>query len=275
MKVDPFQVRRFLEEDLGEGDVTAQIIPATYSATAMVITRETMVVCGQDWFAAIFQLLDSRCQVAWEADEGQKVPEGALLCRVTGPARALLSGERTALNLLQTLSGTATLARLFADEVAGTQAVVLDTRKTIPGLRQLQKYAVRVGGCQNHRFGLYDGILIKENHILAAGSIDEAIARARALNTGLPIEVEVENLEEMDQALAAGADIILLDNFSLPELVQAVRRNAGRALLEASGDIGLENIREVAETGVDRISVGAMTKHLRAVDLSMRIELMG
>ncbi len=275
MKVDPFQVRRFLEEDLGEGDVTAQIIPATYSATAMVITRETMVVCGQDWFAAIFQLLDSRCQVAWEVDEGQKVPEGALLCRVTGPARALLSGERTALNLLQTLSGTATLARLFADEVAGTQAVVLDTRKTIPGLRQLQKYAVRVGGCQNHRFGLYDGILIKENHILAAGSIDEAIARARALNTGLPIEVEVENLEEMDQALAAGADIILLDNFSLPELVQAVRRNAGRALLEASGDIGLENIREVAETGVDRISVGAMTKHLRAVDLSMRIELMG
>ncbi len=275
MKVDPFQVRRFLEEDLGEGDVTAQIIPATYSATAMVITREEMVVCGRDWFAAVFQLLDARCRVAWEVEEGQKIPEGALLCRVTGPARALLSGERTALNLLQTLSGTATLARLFADEVAGTGARVLDTRKTIPGLRQLQKYAVKVGGCDNHRFGLYDGILIKENHILAAGSIDEAVERARTLNTGLPIEVEVENLEEMEQALAAGADILLLDNFSLPELVQAVRKNAGRALLEASGDIGLDNIREVAETGVDRISVGAMTKHLRAVDLSMRIELLG
>ncbi len=275
MKVDPFQVRRFLEEDLGEGDVTAQIIPANYSATAMAITREEMVVCGRDWFAAVFQLLDDRCQVAWEVEEGQKVPEGALLCRVSGPARALLSGERTALNLLQTLSGTATLARLFADEVAGTDAVVLDTRKTIPGLRQLQKYAVKVGGCQNHRFGLYDGILIKENHILAAGSIDEAVERARMLNTGLPIEVEVENLDEMEQALAAGADIILLDNFSLPELVQAVRKNAGRALLEASGDIALDNIREVAETGVDRISVGAMTKHLRAVDLSMRIELLG
>ncbi len=275
MTVDLEAVRRFLAEDVGGGDVTARIIPETTWARGRVITREDMVLCGRDWFEAVFAQLDSRCRCRWQAEEGQELAAGSELCRLEGPARALLTGERTALNLLQTLSGTATVARRYAEAVAGTGAVVLDTRKTIPGLRRLQKYAVRVGGCRNHRFGLYDGILIKENHIAAAGSIAQAVARARALANGLPVEVEVESLAELQEALESGADIVLLDNFSLDMLRQAVRMTAGRALLEASGDIGLDNIRQVAETGVDRISVGALTKHLRAVDLSMRVELQG
>ncbi len=273
MTVDLEAVRRFLAEDVGSGDVTARIVPETAWARGRVVTREDMVLCGRDWFAAVFSQLDPRCRCRWQAEEGREVAAGSELCRLEGPARALLTGERTALNLLQTLSGTATIARRYAKAVAGTGAVVLDTRKTIPGLRRLQKYAVRIGGCRNHRFGLHDGILIKENHIAAAGSIAQAVARARALDTGLPVEVEVESLAELREALEAGADIVLLDNFSLTMLRQAVRITAGRALLEASGDIGLDNIRQVAETGVDRISVGALTKHLRAVDLSMRVEL--
>jgi len=255
--------------------VTARIVPETAWATGRVVTREEMVLCGRDWFEAVFSQLDPRCRCRWRVAEGREVAAGSELCRLEGPARALLTGERTALNLLQTLSGTATVARRYAEAVAGTGAVVLDTRKTIPGLRRLQKYAVRVGGCRNHRFGLHDGILIKENHIAAAGSIAQAVARARALDTGLPVEVEVESLAELQEALEAGADIVLLDNFSLAMLRQAVRITAGKALLEASGDISLDNIRQVAETGVDRISVGALTKHLRAVDLSMRVELAG
>ena len=275
MKVDVNEIRRFLAEDVGSGDVTARIVPEAALARARVVTREDMVLCGRDWFDAVFAQLDPRCHSHWLAEEGEELAAGATLCRLAGPARALLTGERTALNLLQTLSGTATISRRYAKAVAGTGAVVLDTRKTIPGLRRLQKYAVKIGGCENHRFGLYDGILIKENHIAAAGSITKAVAQARALAGGLPVEVEVESLTELQEALDAGADIILLDNFSLDELRQAVRKTAGKALLEASGDINLDNIRQVAETGVDRISVGALTKHLRAVDLSMRMKLLG
>ncbi len=266
-------IRRFLAEDVGSGDVTADVIPQSLRAKAEVITREAMVVCGRDWFEAVFCELDPSCQVEWRVEEGEEVAAGTELCRLSGLARALLTGERTALNLLQTLSGTATVARRFAQAVAGTGVVVLDTRKTIPGLRRLQKYAVKVGGCENHRFGLYDGILIKENHIAAAGSIGAAVMRARALHPGFTIEVEVESLKELEEALDAGAEILLLDNFSLEDLRAAVAVTQKRALLEASGNIDLSNIRQVAETGVDRISVGALTKHLRAVDLSMRVRL--
>ncbi|GAB6068530.1 carboxylating nicotinate-nucleotide diphosphorylase [Methylothermus subterraneus] len=274
MNVERELIRRFLEEDVGAGDVTADLIPPTAHALATVVTREPMVVCGKAWFEAVFCELDASCRVEWRVAEGEEVEAFAELCQVCGPARALLTGERTALNLLQTLSGTATLARRFARAVAGTGAVVLDTRKTIPGLRRLQKYAVKVGGCQNHRFGLYDGILIKENHIAAAGSIAAAVVSARARHPELAVEVEVESLEELEEALAAGAEIVLLDNFSLEELRRAVAIARGRALLEASGNIDLDNVRQVAETGVDRISVGALTKHLKAVDLSLRIRLL-
>ncbi len=273
MKVEREEIRRFLAEDVGPGDVTARIVPEDVVAEATVVTREEIVLCGRDWFEAVFAELDPACRVIWQVAEGQRAEAGARLCRLSGPARPLLTGERTALNLLQTLSGTATVCRRYADAVAGTGAVVLDTRKTIPGLRKLQKYAVRVGGCENHRFGLYDGILIKENHIVAAGSVQAAVRRARELKTGLPVEVEVETLDELRQALEAGADIALLDNFSEEWLRRAVEINAGRALLEASGNIDLTNIRRIAETGVDRISIGALTKHLQAVDLSMRIDL--
>ncbi|MCX8048067.1 MAG: carboxylating nicotinate-nucleotide diphosphorylase [Methylohalobius sp.] len=275
MKVSRDEVRRFLAEDVGTGDITVGIIPEFLIAEAEVICREPMVLCGRAWFEAVFLELDPHCRFVWQVEEGEEAPAGACLCRLQGSARSLLTGERTALNLLQTLSGTATLARRFAQAVAGTQAVILDTRKTLPGLRRLQKYAVRVGGCQNHRFGLFDGILIKENHILAAGSIRAAIAKAKALNTGFSIEVEVESLQELEEALAAGADIVLLDNFSLEELRQAValtrQMMQHKVFLEASGNIDLDNVRQVAETGVDRISIGALTKHLKAVDLSLRL----
>lgn len=273
MNLERELVRRFLAEDVGSGDVTADIIPQSLRAKAEVVTREAMVVCGRDWFEAVFCELDPNCRVEWQVEEGEEVAAGTELCRLRGCARALLTGERTALNLLQTLSGTATVARRFAQAVAGSGVVVLDTRKTIPGLRRLQKYAVKVGGCENHRFGLYDGILIKENHIAAAGSIGAAVMRARDLHPGFPIEVEVESLKELEEALEAGADILLLDDFSLEDLRVAVSITQRRALLEASGNIDLSNIRQVAETGVDRISVGALTKHLKAVDLSMRVRL--
>lgn len=266
------QIQLFLEEDIGTGDITAQIIPENKSARAEVVTREDMVLCGQACFDAVFRLLDEDVHIEWLAAEGDKVGKDSLLCRLQGNARALLTGERSALNILQTLSATATQARLYADAIAGTDCRVLDTRKTIPGLRKLQKYAVTCGGCVNHRLGLFDGILIKENHIIAAGSIAAAVHQARELSE-LPVEIEVENLQEFEQALAAGPDRVMLDNFSLKDLKAAVKLNAGRVELEASGNIGLKTIRKVAETGVDFISIGALTKNINAIDLSMRIDL--
>jgi nicotinate-nucleotide pyrophosphorylase (carboxylating) len=265
-------ISTFLEEDIGPGDLTAAIIPDNVAAEAEVSAREPMVVCGQAWFDAVFKELDADVRIDWLCKEGETVEADAVLCRLSGPARALLTGERTALNLLQTLSATATAARQYADAVAGTGCKVLDTRKTIPGLRQAQKYAVAVGGCHNHRFGLYDGVLIKENHITAAGSITEAVRIARELTTA-PVEVEVETLEQLHEALAAKPDRIMLDNFGLDDLRAAVRIAGGKVELEASGNIGLHNVRTVAETGVDYISIGALTKHLKAADLSMRIKL--
>lgn len=265
-------LRDFISEDLGSGDLTAAIIPVTTQAQAEVMTREDMLLCGQAWFDGVFRLIDASVHIEWLQPEGAFVKAGTLLCRVQGSARALLSGERTALNCLQTLSATATVARRYADAVAGTGCKVLDTRKTIPGLRLAQKYAVQCGGCHNHRIGLYDAVLIKENHIIAAGSITRAIQMARQLTTVL-VEVEVESLTELQEALSAKPNRIMLDNFSLSELQQAVKLTAGRIDLEASGNIRLENIREIAETGVDYISIGALTKDIKAVDLSMRIKL--
>lgn len=265
-------VTPFLVEDIGSGDITAAIIPESTVAEAEVVTREDMVLCGQRWFDQVFKSLDSGININWLVAEGEPVTKNTLLCKLSGAARGLLTGERTALNLLQTLSATATVARQYADAVSGTGCKVLDTRKTIPGLRDAQKYAVACGGCYNHRIGLYDGVLIKENHIIAAGSIANAIRAAREL-TSVPVEVEVESLKEFQEAVAAKPDRIMLDNFSLEDMAAAVKINAGAIELEASGNIGLDNIRSVAETGVDYISIGALTKHIRAVDLSMRIKL--
>lgn len=263
-------VRRALAEDIGSGDVTAALIPEDARASARVICRERAVLCGCAWFDAVFAELDERIQVKWTLRDGDRVQPDQVLCTLNGPARALLTGERTALNLLQTLSGTATRAARYAAAVDGLPVRVLDTRKTLPGLRMEQKYAVRTGGCHNHRIGLYDGILIKENHIAAAGSIAAAVAAARALGTHLPLEVEVEDLDQLRAGIEAGADTVLLDNFSLDLLRAAVALNAGRAKLEASGGVTLENIRSIAETGVDYVSTGALTKDVKAIDLSMR-----
>jgi nicotinate-nucleotide pyrophosphorylase (carboxylating) len=273
--IDLSEIDRFLEEDVGSGDLTASIVPENARATARVITREPVVLCGQAWFAAVFARLDASVQIEWRVAEGMRVEADTELCTMRGAAQALLTGERTALNLLQTLSGTATLARRYAKAVEGTQAKVLDTRKTLPGLRKAQKYAVRCGGCHNHRMGLYDGILIKENHILACGSIEKAVYAAKALGANVPIEVEVEDLDELQQALEAGAERILLDNFTLAMMREAVTVAAGRAKLEVSGNVTLDTIRPIAETGVDYISVGALTKNVRAIDLSMRIVIAG
>jgi nicotinate-nucleotide pyrophosphorylase (carboxylating) len=265
-------IKPFLDEDMGTGDITASIIPVTTHSVAEVITREAMVLCGKPWFDAVFQYLDSNVNITWYVNEGESLQAGTTICKLNGQARSLLTGERTALNLLQTLSATSTQARLYADAVAGTHCKVLDTRKTIPGLRMAQKYAVVCGGCYNHRIGLYDGVLIKENHIMAAGSISKAIQRARKL-TSLTVEIEVESLEEFVEAIAAKPDRIMLDNFSLVALIEAVSLNTGTIELEASGNIDLTNIRAIAETGVDFISIGALTKHIKAIDLSMRISL--
>ena len=264
--------RRALEEDLGNGDISAQLVPAERNGSARVVSREAAVVCGRHWFDAVFKLLDDGVDIRWEVHEGDTVEAGQLLCTLQGPARSLLSGERAALNFLQTLSGTATLARRYAERVEGLHTRVLDTRKTIPGMRRAQKYAVRCGGCHNHRLGLYDAFLIKENHIAAAGSIAAAVDNARALRHDLPVEVEVEDHAQLQQALDAGADRILLDNFSIEQIRAAVALVDSRAELEASGDINFDNLREYAETGVDFVSIGALTKHLRAIDLSMRFE---
>jgi len=266
------QTRHFLDEDIGTGDLTAAIVPEYTVAGAEVMTREPMVVCGQAWFDAVFKGLDEGVAIDWREAEGKMVAAGTTLCKISGRARALLSGERTALNILQTLSATATLARQYADAVAGTGCRVLDTRKTIPGLRLAQKYAVKCGGCDNHRMGLYDGILIKENHIIAAGSIASAVKQARSISDVM-VEVEVENLQELQQAIAAKPDRILLDNFSLEDLSAAVAMRVGAIKLEASGDIDLSNIRQVAETGIDYISIGALTKNVAAINLSMRMQL--
>lgn len=269
----PEEIAAFLAEDVGSGDLTAGIIPADTLAMAEVVTREDMILCGRAWFDAVFAQLEQAVKIEWLIEEGQPASAGSLLCRINGPARALLTGERTALNLLQTLSATATLARQYADAVAGTGCRVLDTRKTLPGLRRAQKYAVQCGGCVNHRIGLFDAILIKENHIIAAGSIANAVTQARTV-TDVMVEVEVESLAELQQALAAAPDRIMLDNFSNADLTTAVAMTAGRCELEASGNVDLTTIRQVAETGVDFISVGGLTKNVRAVDLSMRIQML-
>ncbi|BAZ93348.1 nicotinate-nucleotide pyrophosphorylase [Thiohalobacter thiocyanaticus] len=265
-------VRRVLEEDVGGGDLTAALIPETAEARARIISREPAVLCGRDWVNAVFAAVDDRIRIDWLAADGDRVEPDQPLCRLQGPARGLLTGERAALNLLQTLSGTATLARRYADTATGLPVRLLDTRKTLPGLRHAQKYAVRCGGCHNHRLGLYDGILIKENHIAAAGSIAAAIAQARRLHHSLPVEIEVENLDQLEAAITAGADIVLLDNFDLARLRAAVELNLGRVQLEASGGVNLETVRAIAETGVDRISIGNLTKDVQAVDLSMRFD---
>jgi nicotinate-nucleotide pyrophosphorylase (carboxylating) len=262
----------YLAEDIGTGDITAAIIPEATYAEAEVITREDMVLCGQAWFDAVFKQLNPDIQIDWQVQDGDNVAKNTLLCKLQGSARALLTGERTALNLLQTLSATATVARQYAEAVIGTNCKVLDTRKTIPALRDAQKYAVKCGGCYNHRIGLYDGVLIKENHIMAAGSIAKAVQTARELST-VAVEVEVESLDQLQEALAAAPDRIMLDNFSLDDLRTAVALTQGSAELEASGNIDLTNIRTIADTGVDFISIGALTKHIKAVDLSMRIKL--
>lgn len=264
-------VRRALAEDIGAGDLTAQLIPANAVGEAVVISREAAVLCGRPWFEACFRELDPAVTFQWAGGDGARIAAGQDICTLRGAARALLTGERTALNFLQTLSGTATLSRHYRERVSGLSVSMLDTRKTLPGLRAAQKYAVRCGGCDNHRMGLYDGILIKENHIAACGSITKAIENARIFQAGLPIEVEVEDLDEAAEALSAGADILLLDNFGPEDLRRAVALNRRRARLEASGGVTIDNIRAIAATGVDAISVGALTKDLRAVDFSMRL----
>lgn len=264
-------VRRALAEDVGTGDITAQLIPAERLAHATVITREAAVLCGTAWVDAVFRQIDPRVAVHWQAADGERVQANQPLFHLEGPARALLTGERTALNFLQTLSGVATRCRYYADLVEGIGVRLLDTRKTLPGLRLAQKYAVTCGGCHNHRIGLYDAFLIKENHIAACGGIAEAVAAARGIGPGKPVEVEVESLDELDQALAAGADIVMLDELSLADMRIAVDRANGRAMLEASGGVDESTLRAIAETGVDYVSIGALTKHVQAIDLSMRL----
>lgn len=254
-------------------DLTALLIPSKQTARARVITRETAVIAGRPWFDACFQALDPDCVIDWKMSEGDAVAADSMLVEIIGNARALLTAERPALNFLQTLSAVATATRPYVEAVRGTHAAILDTRKTLPGLRIAEKYAVRVGGGQNQRVGLYDGILIKENHIAAAGGIAQVLEAAfRLAEDKVSVQIEVENIDELEQALSAGAPLILLDNFSLADMRRAVQLTHGRALLEASGNITLDTVRAVAETGVDRISVGSLTKHIRAVDLSMRIE---
>ncbi len=268
------QVSAALIEDIGSGDLTAALIPAARQGRATVITRQAMVICGQPWVDAVFWHIDSKVRTDWRLQEGMLAKAGQTLFSIEGPARALLTGERTALNFLQTLSATATLTRRYVDAVKGTKAVIVDTRKTLPGLRLAQKYAVKVGGGANHRIGLYDGVLIKENHIIASGGVVNALRVAQE-NTpkGVPIQIEVETLDQLRDALDAGAKMILLDNFDLARMREAVTLNAGRAKLEGSGGVNLDTVRAIAETGVDRISIGALTKNINAIDLSMRFSI--
>ncbi|SMF08249.1 carboxylating nicotinate-nucleotide diphosphorylase [Pseudogulbenkiania subflava] len=268
------QVGLSLAEDIGGCDWTAMLIDDHASGRATVLAREEAVVCGQAWFEETFRQVDARCRIDWKVEEGARVTANTVLCEIAGPARSLLTAERTALNFLQLLSAVATLTRRYVDVVAGTAARILDTRKTLPGLRLAQKYAVTVGGGDNQRIGLYDGILIKENHIMAAGGIRQALEQAcRLAPAGVSVQVEVETLGELDEALEAGAKLVLLDNMSLDDMRAAVRLSAGRAQLEASGGVELATVRAIAETGVDRISIGKLTKDVEAIDLSMRFQL--
>jgi len=262
-----------LAEDIGKGDLTARLVPADRITHATLITRESAVLCGKPWFEACFHALDPSVEIVWQADEGQDVLANSTLCELHGKARTLLSAERPAMNFLQTLSATASTTRRYVEAVAGTQAKIMDTRKTLPGLRIAQKYAVNIGGGANQRIGLFDGILIKENHILAAGGVTAVLAAAQQqAGAGVSIQIEVESMRELEQALDAGATLILLDNFSPAQMREAVRFTGQRAELEASGGITLKNVRAIAETGVSRISIGGLTKHVRAVDLSLRIQ---
>ncbi len=266
-------VRAALAEDVGSGDITAQLIPAERAASARIITREDATLAGTAWVDEVFRQVDPRVQVKWQASDGEQVSADQTLFTLEGPARALLTGERSALNFLQLLSGTATRARHYANLVDGTGVKLLDTRKTLPGLRLAQKYAVTCGGCHNHRIGLYDAFLIKENHIAACGGIAQAVAAAQRIAPGKPVEIEVEDLDELRQALDAGADIVMLDELSLDDMRTAVALTAGRAKLEASGGITESTLRTIAETGVDYISIGTLTKDVKALDLSMRLSL--
>ncbi len=263
-------VQRALEEDIGSGDITAALIPEGQLAKAKVIARETAIICGRDWVNEVFRQVDPSVRVHWQVADGNRVEADQTLFTVEGPARSLLTGERCALNFLQTLSGTASRSHYYADLVRDTPVKLLDTRKTLPGLRNAQKYAVSCGGCYNHRIGLYDAFLIKENHIAACGSIAKAVAQARTNEPGKPVEVEVENLDEFKQALDAKADTIMLDNFSLADMRKAVSLSRGKAKLEASGGVTEESLHSYAETGVDYISIGALTKDCKSIDLSMR-----
>ncbi len=269
------QVAAALAEDLGGGDVTAALVPESQQVRATIVARESAILCGTDWVDATFKQLDPAIRLEWQAADGARILADAPLLKISGAARPILTAERTALNFLQTLSATATAASRFVEAIAGTKCRILDTRKTLPGLRLAQKYAARCGGAQNHRLGLYDMVLLKENHIIAAGSIGTAVATARRISPGVPVEVEVETLDEFDHALAAGADIIMLDELTNDDMRIAVERNrasGARAKLEASGSVTLATVREIALTGVDYISIGAITKHVQAVDLSMRFE---
>ena len=263
-------VGRALAEDIGTGDVTARLVPASEKAHARVVTREAAVLSGTAWFEECFHQIDREVDIRWNARDGDRLASGQVVCEIDGRARSLLTAERSSLNFLQTLSAVATKTRAFVDAVAGTKAAILDTRKTLPGLRYALKYAVRCGGGTNHRMGLHDGVLIKENHIASAGGIGPALAQARKVAPDVPAEIEVETIAQLKEAIAAGAKLILLDNFDLAGFREAVRVTAGRAALEASGGINLETVRAIAETGVDRISIGSLTKDIRAVDLSMR-----
>ena len=272
------QVAAALREDVGSGDVTAQLVPPSQQVRGRVITREAGILCGQAWVDETFRQLDASVRLTWHAADGDRLVPDQVLFEISGPARPVLTGERTALNFLQLLSGTATAARRFVDAVAGTGCTILDTRKTVPGLRSAQKYAVRCGGACNHRAGLFDQVLIKENHIAAAGSLTAAIAAGRRAAQGRKVEVEVESLEEFAAALAAAPDIVMLDEFSLADMKAAVELNRARGRpvqLEASGSVSLETVRDIAATGVDSISVGGLTKHVRALDLSMRLTFSG
>ncbi len=269
-------VRDALMEDIGRGDWTAQLVPAGRRVHAAVTAKEAAVICGRPWFDGCMRAVDAATRVEWTLNEGDRVAAGTVVCRIEGEARALLSAERPALNFLQTLSSVATVTRQYVDAIAGASPLprgcaILDTRKTLPGLRQAQKYAVRVGGGQNQRLALWHGILIKENHIAAAGGVGQALRAAQALNAGVEIQIEVENLDELRQALEAGATSVLIDDFSREDMRRAVALNAGRALLEVSGGVDLAVVREIAATGVDRISIGKLTKDVRAIDLSMRV----
>lgn len=260
-----------LAEDIGSGDLTAQLIPANQRSRGLVITREDAVLCGVGWFNACFRRLDSHSSITWHAKDGDRVTAGQTLCEITAGTRALLTAERTALNFLQLLSGTASLTRLFVDLAEGTDCKIVDTRKTLPGLRLAQKYAVKTGGGHNHRLGLYDGILIKENHIIAAGGVAPALAQARKLASGhVFVQIEVETMAQLVEALECGASMVLLDNMNLEQMREAVVINAGRAELEVSGGVNIERVRSIAETGVHRISIGSLTKDVKAVDLSLR-----